>query len=386
MKFNFKRGLTAFLAFLIALCLLLSGCDNSQGDSDFYEEFPPRQTTASNADKETEKSTTKVTNKPTSKETQKATQKATEAPKEDLDEDDFSEETSKVTKLEETQNSNIVTEKVTVDKVESSEIDTDFDETELSETETETDEVESSETETETDETETETDESASNETETKTDETETGAIETDNTETDTSDSVTESIETEDVTVETEKDFSADPDGIPPYSKSPYIELNGNVPEFSKSDITNKSYEFYSELDSLGRCGYTIACIGKDLMPTDDRESISSVKPSGWINKAYDSSLVDGRYIYNRCHLIGFQLTGENANKQNLITGTRYMNVDGMLPFENMVADYIKETDNHVMYRVTPIYVGDNLFLLCSLQPYFQTATFHQRSYIWFRL
>ena len=297
MKFNFKRGLTAFLAFLIALCLLFSGCDTSQGDSDFYEEFPPRQTTASNTDKETEKSTNKVTNKPTSKETQ---------------------------------NSNIVTEKVTVDRVESSEIDTDFDETESSETETETDE-------------------------------TETGAIETDNTETDTSDSVTESIETEDVTVETEKDFSADPDGIPSYSKSPYIELNGNVPEFSKSDITNKSYEFYSELDSLGRCGYTIACIGKDLMPTDDRESISSVKPSGWINKAYDSSLVDGRYIYNRCHLIGFQLTGENANKQNLITGTRYMNVDGMLPFENMVADYIKETDNHVMYRVTPIYVGDNL-------------------------
>lgn len=161
--------------------------------------------------------------------------------------------------------------------------------------------------------------------------------------------------------LDVDEDFSADPDGIPAYSGTPYVNLNGGEPQFTEEEITDKSYEFYSELDSLGRCGYTIACIGKDIMPTEDRESISSVKPSGWINKAYDSSLVDGRYIYNRCHLIGFQLTGENANKQNLITGTRYMNVDGMLPFENMVADYVKETNNHVMYRVTPIYVGDNL-------------------------
>lgn len=149
--------------------------------------------------------------------------------------------------------------------------------------------------------------------------------------------------------------------GVAAFSGTPYAELNGNNPEFKADEIVTKSYEFYSELDSLGRCGYTMACIGKDLMPTEERESISSVTPSGWINKKYDTELVDGGYIYNRCHLIGFQLTGENANKQNLITGTRYMNVDGMLPFENMVADYVKETDNHVMYRVTPIYDGNDL-------------------------
>ena len=150
-------------------------------------------------------------------------------------------------------------------------------------------------------------------------------------------------------------------EGIPDYSGSPYVVLNNNVPEFRPDEIVRVSYEKYAPLDALGRCGVTVACVGKDIMPTEDRESISSVKPSGWINKQYDTSLVDGGYLYNRCHLIGFQLTGENANKQNLITGTRYMNVDGMLPFENMVADYVKETGNHVMYRVTPIFVGDNL-------------------------
>ena len=150
--------------------------------------------------------------------------------------------------------------------------------------------------------------------------------------------------------------------GVPRFSGDPYFVLNNNLPEFTKEEMKNtESYEFYSELDSLGRCGYTEACIGKDIMPTEDRESISSVKPSGWVNNKYDTSLVDGGYIYNRCHLIGFQLTGENANKQNLITGTRYMNVDGMLPFENMIADYVKETNNHVMYRVTPIYDGNDL-------------------------
>ena len=149
--------------------------------------------------------------------------------------------------------------------------------------------------------------------------------------------------------------------GVAPFSGTPYAELNGNKPEFKSDEIVERSYEFYSELDSLGRCGYTIACVGKDIMPTEDRESISSVKPSGWVNKKYDTSLVDGGYIYNRCHLIGFQLTGENANKNNLITGTRYLNIEGMLPFENMVADYVKETGNHVMYRVTPIFVGNNL-------------------------
>ena len=150
-------------------------------------------------------------------------------------------------------------------------------------------------------------------------------------------------------------------DGIPDYSGSPYVALNNNIPEFKPEEIVSVSYEQYADLDSLGRCGVTVACVGKDIMPTEARESISSVKPSGWINKQYDTSLVDGGYLYNRCHLIGFQLTGENANKQNLITGTRYMNVDGMLPFENMVADYVKETGNHVMYRVTPIFVGNNL-------------------------
>ncbi len=149
--------------------------------------------------------------------------------------------------------------------------------------------------------------------------------------------------------------------GVAAFSGTPYAPLNNNIPTFKDGEITTDSYEFYSDLDSLGRCGYVMACIGKDIMPTEDRESISSVTPSGWINKKYDTDIVDGGYIYNRCHLIGFQLTGENANKQNLITGTRYMNVDGMLPFENMVADYIKETDNHVMYRVTPVYDGNDL-------------------------
>ena len=151
-------------------------------------------------------------------------------------------------------------------------------------------------------------------------------------------------------------------EGIPDYSGKAYIALNGNVPEFTPSEKnTRQSYEFYSQLDSLGRCGYTMACVGKDIMPTEERESISSVKPSGWLNKKYSTKLVEGGYIYNRCHLIGFQLTGENANKNNLITGTRYLNIEGMLPFEDMVADYVKETGNHVMYRVTPIFVGNNL-------------------------
>ncbi len=150
-------------------------------------------------------------------------------------------------------------------------------------------------------------------------------------------------------------------EGIPDYSGKPYVELNGNIPEFTDADKVTTSYEFYSELDSLGRCGYAMACIGKDLMPTEDRESISSVKPSGWVNKKYDTSLVDGGYLYNRCHIIGFQLTGENANEKNLITGTRYLNIEGMLVFENMIADYIKETNNHVIYRVTPVFVDNNL-------------------------
>ena len=133
----------------------------------------------------------------------------------------------------------------------------------------------------------------------------------------------------------------------------------GGDPDFSENEITSVSYEYYSELDALGRCGVCIASVGQDIMPTEKRGSIGQVKPTGWHTVKYD--FVDGKYLYNRCHLIGFQLTGENANKRNLITGTRYLNVEGMLPFENMVADYVKETGNHVMYRVTPIFVGDEL-------------------------
>lgn len=148
-------------------------------------------------------------------------------------------------------------------------------------------------------------------------------------------------------------------DDVPAYSGEPYVEVNDNQPEFTEEELTTVSYEEYSELDELGRCQSAEACIGQDLMPTETRESISSVKPTGWKNKSYDT--VDGGYVYNRCHLIGFQLTGENTNEENLITGTRYMNVEGMLPFEDEVAAYIKETDNHVMYRVTPVFEGDDL-------------------------
>jgi DNA-entry nuclease len=150
-------------------------------------------------------------------------------------------------------------------------------------------------------------------------------------------------------------------DNIPAFNnKDAYVEINGNVPFFTDEEKSkSKSFETYSELDNLGRCHVAYACIGKDLMPTEDRGSIGSVKPSGWQSVKYD--IVDGKYLYNRCHLIGFQLTGENANKSNLITGTRFLNIDGMLVFEDMVADYIKETENHVLYRVTPIYDGYNL-------------------------
>ena len=146
---------------------------------------------------------------------------------------------------------------------------------------------------------------------------------------------------------------------VPEVSDEPYVTLNDNVPEFSEQDFTTESFESYSELDELGRCGVAFANLGTDLMPTEQRESISSVKPSGWQSVKY--ATVDGQYLYNRCHLIGYQLSSENANEKNLITGTRYMNVEGMLPFENMVADYIKETNNHVLYRITPVFEGDNL-------------------------
>lgn len=147
---------------------------------------------------------------------------------------------------------------------------------------------------------------------------------------------------------------------VPAYSGDPYVVLDGNEPAFSQEDRTSTtSFESYSPLDALGRCGTAYANVGTDLMPTEDRGDIGQVKPTGWHTVKYDC--VDGKYLYNRCHLIGFQLSGENANERNLITGTRFMNVDGMLPFENMVADYVKETGNHVMYRVTPYYDGNNL-------------------------
>lgn len=146
---------------------------------------------------------------------------------------------------------------------------------------------------------------------------------------------------------------------IPKFNTSACIEINGNKPFFTKDDYTTSSYEYYSDLDALGRCGVCYACIGKSIMPTEERGAIGMVKPSGWHTVKYDC--VDGKYLYNRCHLIGYQLAGENANEKNLITGTRYLNVVGMLPYENEVADYVNKTDNHVMYRVTPIYEGDNL-------------------------
>ena len=152
---------------------------------------------------------------------------------------------------------------------------------------------------------------------------------------------------------------AADLSAIPAYSGEPAVVLGDNVPDFSEAELTTTAYESYSPLDELGRCGVADANLCQALMPTEKRGDIGMIKPTGWHTVKYD--WVDGKYLYNRCHLIGFQLAGENANERNLITGTRYFNVEGMLPFENMVADYIKETDHHVRYRVTPIYDGDNL-------------------------
>lgn len=158
---------------------------------------------------------------------------------------------------------------------------------------------------------------------------------------------------------ETKEETALSLNDIPKFTNNPYITINNNIPNFKNSDYTTESFETYSELDELGRCGVAYSNVGVDIMPTEKRGNIGSVKPSGWHTVKYDC--VDGKYLYNRCHLIGYQLTGENANDKNLITGTRYMNVDGMLPFENMIADYVKETKNHVLYRVTPIFEGDNL-------------------------
>lgn len=148
-------------------------------------------------------------------------------------------------------------------------------------------------------------------------------------------------------------------DAIPAYDGKAYVAVNNNGPFFTDSDMTTTAFENYSDLDSLGRCGVAYANICKDIMPTEERGKIGMIKPSGWHTVKYD--VIKDRYLYNRCHLIGYQLAGENANPKNLITGTRYLNVEGMLPFENLVADYVNNTGNHVLYRVTPMFSGSNL-------------------------
>ena len=156
-----------------------------------------------------------------------------------------------------------------------------------------------------------------------------------------------------------DREASYNLESIPEYTGDPYVVINENVPFFTESDFTEEAFETYSDLDELGRCGAAFANVGKETMPTEERGQIGMIKPSGWQTVKYDC--VDGKYLYNRCHLIGYQLSAENANEKNLITGTRYLNVSGMLPFENMVADYIKNTGNHVLYRITLIYQDKNL-------------------------
>ena len=154
------------------------------------------------------------------------------------------------------------------------------------------------------------------------------------------------------ISFDTVQDTAPELATVAQYNYSAFTEVNDNVPEFTEAEITTDSFEGYGGLDALGRCTTCTACIGKDLMPTEKRGAIGMVKPTGWQTVKYEG--IDGNYLYNRCHLIGFQLTGENANTRNLITGTRYMNTEGMLPFENEVASYVKSTKKHVMYRVTP--------------------------------
>ncbi len=160
--------------------------------------------------------------------------------------------------------------------------------------------------------------------------------------------------------VSLDSSLSFDISMVDEYEGVPYCIVNDNVPFFSEDEITNESFEHYSSLDSLGRCGTAFACVGIDLMPSEKRGDIGAVHPSGWQTKNY-GKLVDGNYLYNRCHLIAYSIAGENANEKNLITGTRYMNTTGMLPFEELVREYVKETKNHVMYRVSPIFEGKNL-------------------------
>ena len=177
-----------------------------------------------------------------------------------------------------------------------------------------------------------------------------------------TSSNLNSSSETSNVTTQTDVNrtgYKFSYQDVPQYKGKPYIELNGNVPNFEGVDVT-KSFESYSDLDSFGRCGVAFANVGKELMPTEKRGKIGMIKPSGWQTARYDD-LIKDKYLYNRCHLIAFMLAGENANEKNLITGTRYLNIEGMLPFEERVKKYVDKTGNHVLYRVTPIFVGDEL-------------------------
>lgn len=160
--------------------------------------------------------------------------------------------------------------------------------------------------------------------------------------------------------IEADTDDSFDMSQIPPYSGTPYVELNGNIPLFTEEEKVTDAFELYSDMDSLNRCGTAYANVCHELMPTEERGTIGSVRPSGWHTVKYND-LIDGNYLYNRCHLIGYQLAGENSNEKNLITGTRFLNIQGMLPFENMVSEYVEKTGNHVLYRVTPIFEGYNL-------------------------
>ena len=165
-------------------------------------------------------------------------------------------------------------------------------------------------------------------------------------------------LDTEAIQENTQKSYEST--DIPAYAGNSFVILDGNKPSFSKKDRERTdAFETYSNLDKLGRCGVAYANICKELMPTEERGAIGMVKPTGWHTVKYDN--VEGKYLYNRCHLIGYQLAGENANEKNLITGTRYLNVTGMLKFEDRVADYVKATDHHVLYRVTPVFEGDNL-------------------------
>ncbi len=160
-------------------------------------------------------------------------------------------------------------------------------------------------------------------------------------------------------------------DLVPEYRGDPCAAVNGGEPYFTDNEKVATSYEYYSVLDRYGRCGAAVACVGDDLMPTEDREYIGLIKPSGWRSDRYE--WIDGEYLFNRCHLIGFQLSGENANERNLITGTRYMNVSGMLPYENLVAEYVRKTKKHVLYRVTPVFRDDEAIARGVLMEAFST-------------